>query len=768
MYCSSVVPRLSPKHSWCVAQDSEAKEDDDTQVHIFYNLHDPMSYYRCQIPELLGKLIRGCFHGCWAVLSSNHPRDVMWSLWNPFTSQIINLPPLIHNGSEENYYDITYNCCLSAPPDYPNSVLLLTKTKKPRGLVGQKVGNHGYPKRKKKKKPNIVYCWIGSDSYFRNEDTRMKLRWTERTFAKQLRSITGSDGSFYNLTCCNGKVYAYFAESDVNSHSLLLVEFDIVVNDRKYTKLKEVVITLLPVLEFQCPRIVDSFSISLLKGSCSELFMIVLDLEYEAWTSTSVSAVYVFRLDMNNRRWEEMEDLKETILSVALPIESSTFYSPATASSELGGYIHILADKGKIIYSYHVKDKTISLSSIPCLAGTNHVSAWAMLECTRLENDHVDSKQENDKDVDIIVRSVKGDEDESQLLNLPLHVVGMIMEFCVGLDYLRFRSTCKSCHLASPVIPWNNRKASKRLQKYSLPSPWLIVLDKHKGIITLTDPMFGDKYFIKTPQELICDLEIKGSKYGWLLILKSSGSLLFYNPFTSDIRKLPLLRGSEIFSFSAPPTSPDCMVVGIAYEHYYYYVHIHFVGGEPSWRRIPFDIDYGNYYFLSLTLYGRDLYALGDDIGLYMFEEVGGDCSWEPNVAKTPTSCCTSFPRSYLLSCDQHLLHVIVGKFGESVEVFKLKKSKEWVKIDSLGKHMIFICGTSSFCVDAKKPHMENKIYFPRLPADNENMNDILFYSLETCWYHTFNNKNFQESFWDFFGTKHPLAPHAWIEPTWS
>ncbi|GKE06772.1 hypothetical protein Tco_1398790, partial [Tanacetum coccineum] len=518
MYCSSVVPRLSPKHSWFIAQDSEAKEDDDTQVHIFYNLHDPMSYYRCQIPELLGKRIRGFFHGCWAVLSSNHPRDVMWSLWNPFTSQIINLPPLIHNGSEEDYYDITYNCCLSAPPNHPNSVLLLTRTKKPRGLVGQKVGNHGYPKRKKKKKPNIVYCWIGSDSYFLNEDKRMKLRWTERTFAKQLRSITGSDGSFYNLTCCNGKVYAYFAESDLNSHSLLLVEFDIVVNDRKYTKLKEVVITLLPVLEFQCPRIVDSFSISLLKGSCSELFMIVLDLEYETWTSTSVSAVYVFRLDMNNMRWEEMEDLKETILSVELPTESSTFYSPATASSELGGYIHILADEGKIIYSYNVRDKTISLSSIPCLAGSNHVSAWTMLECTRLEsnlvyvdcrqekagdmedglqstkgnqqveshrpkfqfpgltldefcvglvknnnrleNENTDSKQEGDKDVNIIVRPVKDDEYESHLLNLPLHVLGMIMEFSVGLDYLRFRSTCKSCHLASPVIPWNNRKAS--------------------------------------------------------------------------------------------------------------------------------------------------------------------------------------------------------------------------------------------------------------------------------------------------------------------
>ncbi|GKF85503.1 hypothetical protein Tco_0253330, partial [Tanacetum coccineum] len=73
IFSSSVVPRLSPKHSWFVAQNSESEKDDGTQAHIFYNLHDPVSYFHCQIPELLGKRIRGCFHGCWAILSSNHP-----------------------------------------------------------------------------------------------------------------------------------------------------------------------------------------------------------------------------------------------------------------------------------------------------------------------------------------------------------------------------------------------------------------------------------------------------------------------------------------------------------------------------------------------------------------------------------------------------------------------------------------------------------------------------------------------------------------------
>ncbi|GJT20962.1 hypothetical protein Tco_0890899 [Tanacetum coccineum] len=265
-----------------------------------------------------------------------------------------------------------------------------------------------------------------------------------------------------------------------------------------------------------------------------------------------------------------------------------------------------------------------------------------------LESENTDSKQEGDKDVNIILRPVMGDEDESHLLNLPLHVLGMVMEFSVGVEYLKFRSACKTCHFAAPLIPWNNGKASKRLQKYSLPTPWLIAFDKHKGIITFTDPMFGDKYFI-TPQELICDFKIKGS------------------------------------SFSVPPTSPD--------------------------------------------LFGRDLYDLRDDRGLDVFDEMVREdqYSWKPNVAKAPTSCCASLARSFLLRCDQHLLHVIMGKFGESVEVFKFDDcTQEWVKIYSLGRHDFYL------------------------------------------WYHTCSNKNLQETFGDFFGTEHLLTPHAWIEPTWS
>nr|GEW79515.1 PAZ domain-containing protein [Tanacetum cinerariifolium] len=170
-----------------------------------------------------------------------------------------------------------------------------------------------------------------------------------------------------------------------------------------------------------------------------------------------------------------------------------------------------------------------------------------------LEGDH---KQEEYKKDKTVVSKVKSHEvelidttDESHLLNLPFDVLEMIIGSCVGVEYMNFRASCKLCYLAAPIIQWSNQTASKRLQLQD---------------ITLFDPMFGDKYFIKTPPELglISELKIHCSRYGWLLMRKYDAPLFFFNPFTSDTHKLLWDPHLENFDFSAPPTSPDCMVVG--------------------------------------------------------------------------------------------------------------------------------------------------------------------------------------------------------------
>ena len=56
---NTVMPALSSKYPWFVAQNLKNEGDDDTQAHIFYNLHDPLCHYHCKVQELLGKRIKG-------------------------------------------------------------------------------------------------------------------------------------------------------------------------------------------------------------------------------------------------------------------------------------------------------------------------------------------------------------------------------------------------------------------------------------------------------------------------------------------------------------------------------------------------------------------------------------------------------------------------------------------------------------------------------------------------------------------------------------
>ncbi|XP_076898244.1 F-box protein At4g12382-like [Bidens hawaiensis] len=203
-----------------------------------------------------------------------------------------------------------------------------------------------------------------------------------------------------------------------------------------------------------------------------------------------------------------------------------------------------------------------------------------MLEC-RLEVDYCKSKkEEKDKDVEIVIRQVKPDEtksdseSESHLLNVPFHILEMIMERCVGVEYMRFRATCKLCCLAAPSIQWGNERTLRKWQMYSVVSPWLMVLHNYAGIITFDfiDPICGDEYLILKPRKLANDCQICYSMYGWLLLLDRFNMELpqmwFFNPFTSEVIQLPIMPDDfRTICFSAPPTSPDCMLVGFTRQH---------------------------------------------------------------------------------------------------------------------------------------------------------------------------------------------------------
>ncbi|GJZ35633.1 cation/H+ exchanger, CPA1 family protein [Tanacetum coccineum] len=696
------LPPLSAKHPWFVAQNLGPDEDNSGDQY-FYTLHDPLTKYRCQIPELLGRRIRGYCHG-WVILS-DHLRNVMWSLWNPVTSKMIQFPPLIlKDGDSESIGE----CCLSAPPDDPSSVLLLTRTNKPTFV------------------------------FLRLVCKRKKLRWIEMSYATQLKRLTSEDGDFIrNLTCCDGKIYALNTEY---SFACFIIQLDISVKD------KEVLIKILLLGACPCHSTEHCDDLTIfIKGYRTELFCIKV-----TFFEKRLQAVYVFKLDMTSVKsedmerfkgldmsckswhdmvdsfndiltsmglWEQLFDLQDAIFFVDHGRDNLTYYKPGMAS-ELGGYIYICDRMENILYSHHVKENTISLSYMPSLVlPTSNVSLW---EC-RLADDHGGAKC-NQEEKQIAVKAVTDNDlglNESNLLNLPFDILEMIMGHCVSVEYLNFRATCKSCKVAAPLIQWSNETSLMRLLTYSLVSPWLMVVDENQGIITFTDPMLGDNYFMKNLYISLDNEEIYCSRFGWLFFFCfDMNCLVFYNPFTRNLCALPDANyGFNAACFSAPPTSPDCMVAGISIADECL-VSVHYVARESSWLTIRVGAEPDSIRFP--TFFGEDLYALDGD--------------------------------------------VIVGKFGERVEVFKWDVSKEeWEKIDSLGNHVLYICDMTCLCIEAKTRELENKICFPVLQSKNRKM---VFYSLGTCTYQTYNGENIQQK--DFFGTTCPLSPHAWIEPSWA
>ncbi|GKD93843.1 hypothetical protein Tco_1373680, partial [Tanacetum coccineum] len=371
-----------------------------------------------------------------------------------------------------------------------------------------------------------------------------------------------------------------------------------------------------------------------------------------------IDAVYLFKLDMTSVKPEDMEKFKGMDMSY-----------------------------------------TISPSLV---LPTSNVSVW---EC-RFEDDHggakctPDSKQEKSQ---IVVRKESDNEiglNEWNLLNLPFDILELIMEHCGSVEYLNFRATWPTLWAAAPLIQQSNKTSLMRLQTHSFVSPWLMVVDINQGIITFTDPMLGDNYFMKNLHVSIPHQKILCSRFGWLFFFSFDIQLfVFYNPFTRDIRKLPDPGYAfDAAGFSAPPISPDCMVAGFVSIGDERLVLIHYVARESSWRTIRVGAEPDSIRFL--TFFGQDLYALDGDGKLIGFKELREENYSSTFVEATvPISCSTSPARYYLLKCDQD----IQGKFGEHVEVFRWDVSKqEREKIDSLGNHIIYICDTTCLCIEAE------------------------------------------------------------------
>nr|XP_043639590.1 uncharacterized protein LOC122610687 [Erigeron canadensis] len=192
------------------------------------------------------------------------------------------------------------------------------------------------------------------------------------------------------------------------------------------------------------------------------------------------------------------------------------------------------------------------------LLSTSHVTLWE--EKSRLKCDYKQEEEDIKGDEIMMMKSVTDDEfefNESHLLNFSIHFLEMIMENCAGVEYLKLRATCKRCHLAAPLMIMEGQIWIKEIAESFISFTMANVLyENYTGI-----HLWKEGILFKV----------------WLVVAVS------YQVYTG-VRKLPCIEYSiaDSFSFSTPPTSPDCMVVGFS-GYVDWEVHIHFVGGAKHY-----------------------------------------------------------------------------------------------------------------------------------------------------------------------------------------
>ncbi|GJU37393.1 putative RNA-directed DNA polymerase [Tanacetum coccineum] len=234
----------------------------------------------------------------------------MWYLWDPITSKIMHLPPLILKDGDSTSIE---ECCLSLPPDDAKSILLLTR----------------------RDKPTFVF-------YLLENRKRKRLKWTEFLYTKKLRRISEDGRLVYSLCCCNGKVYALNTD---NHFYEFVIEIGIVVKDGGVV-IKLMLFAGCPDPLYQFMYTDTSFSlVSLHKLDMTSLNWGKLE-GLKKWDITGKRPGELEEEEINNmfnssEIWEQMEDLKDGNFFVDLARDDSVAYSPTIASEFGGNPLHL-------------------------------------------------------------------------------------------------------------------------------------------------------------------------------------------------------------------------------------------------------------------------------------------------------------------------------------------------------------------------------------------------------------------------------------------
>ena len=324
-------------------------------------------------------------------------------------------------------------------------------------------------------------------------------------------------------------------------------------------------------------------------------------------------------------------------------------------------------------------------------------------------------------------KSEKKDKLLSSWLELPPELLYQVSKHLSNIYFSIFCAVCKSWR--SSAQSWHSNAIVFRLRT-------LLDIPHSESPCNL---MTLDTYQEDIP---VLDVRLQCSKMGWLLLSLVRFEycrFFFFNPFTKVKIELPSnFYHFDIMSFSLPPTSKDCFVVGI--ESWGFGI---IRRGEESWNIFDFKRSLPKDIFLSdnsPVLYKGRCYCLcmSGELGVFDLNEYlrnpegQNSFRWIQIVPRGfSEELVDSIIQCYLVESNGQLYSVFEFEdFNPCFLVFSLNPNKsqlKWHAVENLRSQIFYVGVVSSISEPAMAGGVGNKIYLPNVQG-----NRCVFYNLKT------------------------------------
>ncbi|KAF9613592.1 hypothetical protein IFM89_009262 [Coptis chinensis] len=408
-------------------------------------------------------------------------------------------------------------------------------------------------------------------------------------------------------------------------------------------------------LDFPRPRFSETIRLEEeLVESRGDIYLVVI--LYVGHKAIQVAHVEVFKMDLYKKVWVKVESIGHQVFFVA---QCGSISLPATNLGLKGNCIYFSISADDLLYVFDLEDGNLS-NYLPCpnLATPSFTPFWYLPNnwLVEIQKEDVNTVPKTELKIEMAdnkFATVEEPVEESigfRWINLPMDILRSIA-MCLhsSADFVNFGRVCKSFASSIPQSPLTTQYPQ-------------LMFSNRTSLCSFCDPMHNVTYCFDMPDLL--GARIRFSKDGWCLMSKGDYSMFFFNPFTKVTVTLPDLppkhSPNDGFSFTQVPTSPDCIVFGIAGIHEFFVQILYLHLGEDAWTQ-----EYGENeveFFPSnnnLVFHDGAFYCLGAERYLGVFDL--RDDKW--TILLTPEPC-SSTQKNYLVESDGEILSVFVGREG--------------------------------------------------------------------------------------------------------